>query len=61
VKHPKWKKPPGEGQHLHHHTHDLDGPDVCCWVDDDHSVWRVDLMDGVAVTWEEGLAEPIPF
>jgi hypothetical protein len=61
MKHPRWKRRPGDGQHLHHHTHELPYPDTCCWVDADGEVWRIDLVDGVAITWAEGPAEPFPF
>ena len=33
----------------------------CCWCDPDGSWWRVDIVDGVAVTWCNGVRQEIPF
>jgi hypothetical protein len=35
------------------------GETPCCWADPDGSLWRIDVVDGVAVTWCN--SEPIPF
>lgn len=62
MRHPRGEPSPDTDCHLHKFVAEsMKTGDACCWRDPDGHWWRVDMVDGVAVTWYEGAPEKVPF
>jgi hypothetical protein len=54
MNHPRREPVADDSRHLNRMVDDVTvNRGACCWRDRDGTEWRIDLLDGVAVTWCE--------